>query len=85
MNPVLVRIRHMEHDMPPDKDFVSLLMSHREPLWAFIRAMVRDYHACEDIFQQVTMILWEQFPKFERGTSFIAWSRAIATRATARR
>ena len=64
--------------MTDDRAFLSLFLKYRESLWNFIRSLVRDYHRCEDIFQQVALILWERFPSYQPGTSFRAWSRTTA-------
>lgn len=55
---------------------------HRcEPdLRACIGAMVTDYHAREDVFQELSAELWRSFEKFDPTRSFGAWARGIAMR-----
>jgi RNA polymerase sigma-70 factor (ECF subfamily) len=35
-------------------------------------------HDAEDLFQQVTITLWDRFNEFEPGTDFYAWACAVA-------
>ena len=63
----------------PDQ-FLPLCLEAQPDLRAFIGAMIRDPAAREDIFQEVSMILWNSFAKFDRTRSFGAWARGIAAR-----
>lgn len=63
----------------PDQ-FLPLFLEAQPDLRAFIGAMIRDPAAREDIFQEVSMILWNSFAKFDRARSFGAWARGIAAR-----
>jgi RNA polymerase sigma-70 factor (ECF subfamily) len=55
-------------------------MEHRSTLFSFIYAMVCDFDAAEDIFQEVSMAVCESFDDFQPGTNFGAWTREIARR-----
>ena len=59
-------------------EFLQLLGEHDRALYAYILAMVPNIAEVQDIAQDVRLRLWEQFDKFEPGTNFGAWSRAIA-------
>jgi RNA polymerase sigma-70 factor (ECF subfamily) len=61
-------------------EVVRLLMEHRSSLFAFILAIVRDYHVAEDVLQETSMAVCEASGKFQLGTNFGAWSREIARR-----
>ena len=63
----------------PDQ-FLPLFLETQPDLRAFIGAMIRDPAAREDIFQEVSMILWNSFAKYDRTRSFGAWARGIAAR-----
>lgn len=63
----------------PDQ-FLPLFLETQSDLRAFIGAMIRDPAGREDIFQEVSMILWNSFGKFDRSRSFGAWARGIAAR-----
>lgn len=58
--------------------FLRHFLANRDSLYAFILVMVRDPALAEDIFQDVSVVLWEKFGSFEEGTSFAAWARQIA-------
>lgn len=42
--------------------------------------MVRDWHAREDIEQEVALVLWRKFDEYDSARSFGAWARGIAVR-----
>lgn len=63
----------------PDQ-FLPLFLETQHDLRAFIGAMIRDPAAREDIFQEVSMILWNSFAKYDRSRPFGAWARGIAAR-----
>ncbi|HTL53993.1 MAG TPA: sigma-70 family RNA polymerase sigma factor [Planctomycetota bacterium] len=60
------------------KEFLALLLANRDGIFAFIVVMVRDRDRAEDIFQDVSLVMWEKFETFQKGTSFGAWARQIA-------
>jgi RNA polymerase sigma-70 factor, ECF subfamily len=60
------------------QEFLKHFLAHQEDLRAFICAMIRDRHTCDDILQDVAMILWEKFDQYDAARSFGAWARGIA-------
>jgi len=64
--------------MNTHEDFLQLFLRHQADLRAFIGSLVRDIHAREDVFQEVALILWRQFEKYDSARSFTAWMRGIA-------
>lgn len=58
--------------------FLKLLLKHQTDIKAFIGSLVRDAHLREDIFQDVVLIAWEQFDKYDPTRSFGAWARGVA-------
>ena len=58
--------------------FLDHFLANRDGIYAFIMALVRDRELTEDIFQEVSLVLWEKFELFTEGTSFGAWARQIA-------
>ena len=67
----------MKND-PNQKEFLKLFMSNRHDIQAFIIGMVRQPTVAEDIFQEVSLILWDKFDSFDGSKSFKAWARGIA-------
>ncbi len=63
---------------PRDEQFLRLLMSNQEKIYAFILSLVHNSNDAEDIMQDVTTVMWRKYDTFKPGTSFIAWGIAIA-------
>jgi RNA polymerase sigma-70 factor (ECF subfamily) len=61
-----------------DESFARLLAEHRKPLFRFIFCLVHSMHDAEDLFQQVTITLWDRFNEFQPGTDFYAWACTVA-------
>lgn len=61
-------------------EVLRLLLEHRDSLFAFIFAIVRDFHVAEDLFQEASVAVCESAADFQLGTSFGAWAREIARR-----
>jgi RNA polymerase sigma-70 factor (ECF subfamily) len=68
----------VESHQVADEAFVRLLAEHRKPLFRFIFCLVHSMHDAEDLFQQVTITLWDRFDEFEPGTNFYAWACSVA-------
>lgn len=47
-------------------------------IFAYIFVLIPEEDAANDIFQEVSITLWESFDQFEPGTNFYAWARQIA-------
>lgn len=70
-------------DVPePDKRraeaFARLLCDHRRRITLYVMALVPDWHDAEEIVQETTIYLWEQFDDFRPGTNFAAWACKVA-------
>ena len=66
--------------MSTHSDFLHRFRQCEHDLRAFIGAMVRDIHAREDLFQDVSRTLWEKFEDYNLDYAFGAWARGIAAR-----
>jgi RNA polymerase sigma-70 factor, ECF subfamily len=68
------------HSKAVDKNslFLKHFVQNENDLRAFISSVVRDFHTANDIFQEVSIILWNTFDRYEPTKSFGAWARAIA-------
>lgn len=60
------------------KKFGELLAECHHDLFAFIYALVQNHADAEDVYQQVTMLLWKKFDTFAIGTNFAAWATTVA-------
>jgi RNA polymerase sigma-70 factor (ECF subfamily) len=65
----------LEHD-----HFLPHFLAVQSDLRAFIGAAVRDPATREDVFQEVAMILWKKFERYDPARPFGAWARGIASR-----
>jgi RNA polymerase sigma-70 factor (ECF subfamily) len=64
--------------MGPHGEFLPLFLEHQVGVRAFIGSLVRDRHTRDDLFQEVALTLWHEFPRYDRTRSFGAWARGIA-------
>jgi len=60
--------------------FLHDFLTHRRMLHAFILSLTGDYAVAEDIFQEVSTVLWRKYEKYQQGTNFGAWAREVAYR-----
>ena len=60
--------------------FLAQFLRHQDDIRAVIASMVRDRTACDDVFQEVALVLWRKFDEFDATRSFGAWARGIAVR-----
>lgn len=65
-------------DGTPDEWFIELLNAHRSQLLGYLFCLVRNMADAEDLFQQVSITLWDKFEEFTPGTNFGAWATATA-------
>ena len=63
---------------PNEGDFVRLYAQHQGHLFRYVTALVPHLQDAEDVFGEVTVTLWDNFSRFQKGTSFPAWARRIA-------
>lgn len=66
--------------MSTQSEFLHRFRQCEPDLRAFIGAMVRNVHAREDLFQEVSRTLWERFGDYDLSCPFGAWARGIAAR-----
>lgn len=64
--------------MTSREQFLALFLAHESDIRAFIGSIVLDRHMRQDIFQDVAMVLWQKFDKYDATKPFGPWARAIA-------
>ena len=64
--------------MDRHEQFLRLFLQHQGDVRAFIGSLVRDPHVRDDVFQEVALVCWRDFGRYEPGRSFGAWARGIA-------
>jgi RNA polymerase sigma-70 factor (ECF subfamily) len=68
----------MADDHDRTREFVRLLQAHDRQLHGFILALVSDWNVADDLVQQTSIRLWEQFDQYRAGEDFGVWARVIA-------
>ncbi|WP_078061934.1 sigma-70 family RNA polymerase sigma factor [Catenovulum maritimum] len=58
--------------------FEALFEADKNRLYRYIYASVWDSSAADDIFQETSLTLWNEFSKFEPGSDFSKWATCIA-------
>ena len=58
--------------------FITLYTSAQPALQRYIAAHLPDLHEAENVLQQVAVLLWKKFDRYEQDTSFKAWAFRIA-------
>lgn len=58
--------------------FVRLFAQDSRRLYAYILAFEHDRVAADEVFQETSLILWREFPKFRPGAPFLPWATAIS-------
>lgn len=61
--------------------FLQHFVAHRYHIYMFIFALVANKADAEDVFQEVSTLLWRKFDQFEPNTNFRAWARQFARNA----
>ncbi|MBI3864885.1 MAG: sigma-70 family RNA polymerase sigma factor [Planctomycetia bacterium] len=64
--------------MDRQEEYLKLLFACELDLRAFIGSIVRGSHDGDDLFQEVALTLWKEFPRYDRARPFGAWARGIA-------
>ena len=47
-------------------------------IYSYILSLLSNSHDAEEVFSEVSRILWEKFDKYESGTNFRAWAMKVA-------
>lgn len=59
-------------------DFVELFARHQRTIYAYVRTLTGRPQDADDVFQDVTLVLWKKRGEFAVGTSFLAWACRVA-------
>jgi len=58
--------------------FEILVREHADMLTAFLRSLVMDSAAIDDLFQETMLVAWRQLADYDRSRPFGPWLRGIA-------
>ena len=69
-----------EQSLPAAKvnEFVRLLGENQRRISLYVMGLVPNWNDAEEIVQETTVVLWQEFAKFEPGTNFAAWACKVA-------
>lgn len=65
-------------DSRHSQEFVGLYRQHERGLHGYVLSLVADLAAADEICQETSLRLWEQFDRFDRTKDFGIWARTIA-------
>jgi RNA polymerase sigma-70 factor (ECF subfamily) len=65
-------------DLGREERFLKLFLAHERRIFGFLLALVPDWSAAEDLFQETSVVLWRKLDQFAPGTDFAAWALSIA-------
>lgn len=58
--------------------FARLFAKHDRWLYSYLVSLLGNPAHAEDVFQEVSVVLWREHEKFEIGTDFVKWVAVIA-------
>ncbi len=59
-------------------EFITLLTTHQNRLFAYVLSLVGDRQQAQDVMQETNIILWRKADDFKLGTNFSAWMFKVA-------
>src|SRR5436190_21994443 len=66
--------------MGTHEDFLKRFLRHQADLKAFLGSVVRDRSVAEDLFQEVSLVLWQNYATYDPAKPFGAWARGVAVK-----
>ena len=72
------RIKHLVYQEDDKTRFTSLFGAHERSIFTYLLALTGSFSTAEDALQEASIVMWQKFPEFEKGTNFGAWARKIA-------
>lgn len=60
------------------ESFARLFAQHHRWLYAYLMSILGDFSSTEEVFQEVCVILWREYGKFDPETDFRRWASVIA-------
>ena len=60
------------------ESFARVFAQHNRWLHAYLLSILADFGSAEEVFQEVCVILWREYEKFDPETDFRRWASVIA-------
>lgn len=62
----------------PVEQFIFLISVNQSKIYSYILTAIGRQHTAEEIMQQTFLKMWQNFSRFEEGSSFAAWGKEVA-------
>lgn len=59
------------------EEFVTLLTASHQKLLCYLLSLLGRWHDAQDVLQRASLLMWQKFGAFERGTDFMAWASTV--------
>jgi RNA polymerase sigma-70 factor, ECF subfamily len=69
--------QELNRDRRPE-EFVRLFQRYERSIYSYILSLVPNITAADEISQNTSLLLWEEFDRFDSSKDFGAWARTIA-------
>jgi RNA polymerase sigma-70 factor (ECF subfamily) len=60
--------------------FLALFLPEQSAIRAFLRSILWDRARCEDVFQEVALVLWRELDRYDPLRPFGGWARGVAAK-----
>lgn len=60
------------------QEFARYYSAHARDIYTYIFSLLSHWADADEVFQEVSTILWQKLDEFEPGTNFLAWAKQIA-------
>lgn len=60
------------------REYMSLLSLNYQRIYNYILMLVANHNNADDIMQETSILMYEKFNMFEKGSDFLAWANTIA-------
>lgn len=70
--------------MEDRSEFMRLYLKVQPALRSYLFSLLRNGADADDVFQEVSLVLWERFGDYDRGHPFLNWAFGIARNHAAR-
>lgn len=75
---MLLETSNLKREDQTTTEFLQHLSRHGRAIYAFILSVVPNWADADEILQETTTRLWQEYEKFEPGSDFVAWGCRVA-------
>lgn len=65
-----------------NREFIALFARYGSQIYSRVLAWVGSKDVADDVFQDVSLALWESFPRYDQNRRFISWASGVALNQT---